>query len=111
MCRATGTASAVARPSAFDAISSFPAAAFASCVAVDSAAVGTQSATSISRRLPMSEKADVFTAVVREDGMIRKIVFRRQPDGSYKIVRKPTERLQQGGSPSSIKESAATGSE
>ena len=59
----------------------------------------------------MSEKADIFTAVVQEDGITRKIVFQRQPDGSYEVVRKPTERLRQDELRLSVKKSALAGTE
>lgn len=43
----------------------------------------------------MLKEANVFTAVVREEGMVRKVVLELQPDGSYDVVREAGDELPQ----------------
>ena len=38
----------------------------------------------------MAKDVNVFTAVVKEEGMVRRVVLEEQADGSYEVVHEPT---------------------
>ena len=41
------------------------------------------------------KEANMFTAVVREEGMVRKVVLELQPDGSYEVVHEAGDEVPQ----------------